>query len=125
MTFDQKVVWVMRVRARARRHGCECGRTGIELGIKSGESLNRMVRRGAHVSELKTAIREHGWWCRRCVRRWKGTAAPTQKYRDRFPPGPEGERLYQYDKFERSVPVLAEKGIVLYWDDDIQRGVTR
>lgn len=75
MRFDRKQQFVSKVRTKARRRGCQKCHKIKEVGICGDESLNQMLRRGADVQTLKTAIRDRGWFCRACVRKKKGTVA--------------------------------------------------
>lgn len=117
MNFDLKNIWVTRCRARAKLIGCAgCQKTDVELGVKNEMSLTKMVRGGSTVAEMKTVIRKSGWWCRKCVRKWKGTAATTTSKRDEFPPGPEGERKFQWWKF-KMVEEESRNNDPVVWDD--------
>jgi len=94
MKFDRKQQYVAKVRARARKHGCRKCKRVIELGITGDESLNQMMRRGASIREIKTAIRTRGWYCRKCVRKSKGTTAAAT-LRDQYDmTDPEQEKAY-------------------------------
>jgi hypothetical protein len=118
MKFDRKMQFVSRVRTRARRRGCQQCHRITEVGIMGPETLNAMMRRGAPVAELKAAIREKGWYCRKCVRKSKGTSAATS-LRDQFPPGPDGtRRFYQHCWDTVDKAKFEERGWGVKWHED-------
>ena len=118
MKFDRKGVFITRCRSRARKQGCRACRRITELGVKCEKSLIQRVRSGASIEELKQTIRDHGWYCRKCVRKWKGTAAVSANLRDQFPPGPEGEKLYNRHRYEVAKPEMEKVGYKVTWDEE-------
>jgi hypothetical protein len=62
------------------------------LYLKGEPRLTDMVRSGSSVKELKEAMRERGWYCKKCLHRQEGTAAAAT-LRDQFP---TQEEYYEY-----------------------------
>lgn len=118
MKFDRKQQYVIRTRTRARKQGCKKCHRVIEVGIFGSESLNQMVRRGADLKEIKSMIREKGWYCRKCVRKSKGTAAAATTLRDQFPPTPEGEREFHKHCFKLERDKYVKMGWNVVWHED-------
>lgn len=116
MTFDRIQQFVARVRKLAKKRGCRKCKRVVEVGIMGPVSLNHLVRKG-NLQKVKTAIRTHGWYCRRCVRKSKGTAAATT-LRDQFPPTPEGERAYYKHCFELERSRFVKMGWNVKWFED-------
>lgn len=116
MTFDRKKRMVTVYRARARKLGCKDCLELKEVGLKNKVSLAVMVREGASVFDLKAAMQEDGWYCRKCVRKWNGTAAASTStnLRDRFPVGPKGQRQFMRYRMER----CREAGQIVEWLED-------
>ena len=118
MNFMRRGVWITRCRTRAKRIGCVgCQKTGAELGTKGEMSLTSMQRSGASIADLKAAIRESGWWCRKCVRQHKGTAATTTNLRDQFTPGPSGDLEFQRYRYKTLKDEMTALGYEVTWDE--------
>lgn len=116
MTFDRINEFCARARKRANKKGCTgCSRVA-QLGIKTERSLTRMARSGCAIEEIKDAIREHGWYCKKCIRKFQGTSATTTTLRDQFPPGPSGDRVFNRHRYE--VGKNSTPGYILSWDEE-------
>lgn len=77
MTFDKKRAHVMGRRKEAKEQGCKtCEKHTFWLILKGGPSLYDMLRVGASVKDLDTAMDTRGWYCRSCVTK-NETAAVT------------------------------------------------
>ena len=116
MTFDRIQQFVARARRRAKSKGCQKCKRVVEVGIMGNVSLNHLARKG-NLEEIKTAIRGRGWYCRKCVRKSKGTAAATT-LRDQFPPTAEGEQEFQKRCFELERDKFIKMGWNVQWDED-------
>ena len=86
MNFARVGRFVVKCRRLMSKEGCRrCQRVLPQgLFLKGEPQLTEMARAGATVSELKTAMRERGWYCRTCVNKMKSTTTTTTSLRDRF-----------------------------------------
>lgn len=87
MKFDRIVRFVDRCRKRMSGRGCrDCGTIHPHgLFLHGTPGLREMVRAGAQPRELKAAMRERGWYCRKCVNRRKRLfTAAVATLRDQF-----------------------------------------
>ena len=116
MTWNRIQQFVARVRRQAKVRGCQKCRRVVEVGIMGDVPLSHLAK-GGDLLKIKAAIREKGWYCRKCVRKSKGTAATTT-LRDQFPPTPEGEREYHKHLFETEREKFVKMGWNVQWDED-------
>ena len=96
-----------RCRKLSGKRGCrECKKVLPQgLFLVGQPSLSEMARAGTPVGELKTAMRERGWYCRGCVNRRKRVyGATTTSLRDQFA---TQEEYYAYLEKHRPPPPLS------------------
>ncbi len=117
MTWNRIQQFVVRVRSRAKRQGCRKCKRVVEVGIMGEVPLSHLAKEG-NLRKIKTAIRERGWYCRKCVRKSKGTAATTTTLRDQFPHTPEGEREFHKYCFKLERAKFVKMGWNVQWDED-------
>ncbi len=95
MKYEQKLEFVTRCRERMSKKRCQaCKKTfSLLLQLKGRPQLRTMVRTGATMVELKAAMRERGWYCRKCVVR---TARITGVIDESLPLRPQFETMEEY-----------------------------
>lgn len=116
MTWNRIQQFVARARRRARMKGCQKCKRVVEVGIMGEVPLSHLAKEG-NLRKVKAAIRERGWYCRKCVRKSKGTAAATT-LRDQFPPTSEGEREFHQHCFELERHKFVRMGWNVLWHED-------